>query len=83
MNAEQRGMQTDMNTNCLEGWKCPGCGQSDAFFVNAVINVLITDSGTEHIEGVEEHYDDETFCRCFDCDREGKVSDFAEKSVNA
>ena len=70
------------NTNCLEGWKCPGCGQDEAFFVSAVINMLLTDDGTEHVGGADAYYDDESFCRCFDCDEEGKVSDFAPNSVH-
>lgn len=66
------------NTNCLKGWECPECKQSDAFLVSAVVNILLMDDGSEPVEGADEYYDDETFCRCFDCDFEGKVRDFNE-----
>lgn len=60
--------------------KCPKCKQSAAFIVTAKINILLTDSGSEHIEGADEYYDSESFCRCFDCDCEGKVKCFTTES---
>ncbi len=43
-----------MNTNCLKGWKCPDCGQSTAFHVVSVHTVILTDEGTEPLNGNEE-----------------------------
>lgn len=70
-----------MNTNCLEGWRCPECGQCDEFKVSAVQTVTLTDEGTGPVDNADAYYDDESFCMCARCEHEGKVSDFAVNSV--
>jgi hypothetical protein len=35
------------NTNCLEGIRCPKCGQKDRFFIHASITAEVTDDGAE------------------------------------
>lgn len=41
--------------NYLKGWECTKCKQSAAFIVSAKINILLTDSGSERIEGADEY----------------------------
>lgn len=46
------------NTNCLKGWKCPRCTQSMVFHVLAIHTVILTDDGTEPLDGSESYTDD-------------------------
>ena len=55
-----------MNTNCLEGWKCPKCGQEDEFRVTAVTTVRLIDNGIDDEEGGFE-YNEDSPARCPEC----------------
>ena len=65
------------NTNCLEGIRCPRCKQQDLFYINARVEVDVTDNGTGDERG-EYFWDDQSPCRCADdtCDRRGVLGDF-------
>jgi len=70
-----------MNMNCLEGIKCPGCGQTDEFLVYASMWVSLTDDGTDpHADSVDNmggtEYDENSPTRCPKCDYEGELGEF-------
>jgi len=67
-----------MNTNCLEGKRCPKCGHEDEILVYASMWVSLQDDGTDpfadstkHCRGVE--YDDYSGARCPKCGYEGTL----------
>ena len=66
------------NTNCLEGIRCPECGQEDGFYIDVVIHatVYMTDNGYDEESGAEMDWDDDAFMRCGDCDHSGQARDF-------
>ena len=35
------------NTNCLDGVRCPGCGNQDHFLITATVTARVTDDGAE------------------------------------
>jgi len=37
------------NENCLEGIRCPQCGQEDCFKITALITCNVTDDGSEPV----------------------------------
>lgn len=63
-----------MNTNCLEGFKCPSCGNEDGFYIAGSALFHVTDDGTSTYEEVE--WEDDSFARCAKCGREADVSYF-------
>jgi len=65
------------NTNCLEGVRCPRCGYEDAFLINALVTVLVTDDGTED-QGGDYEWDGDAYCACADCKFAGRLRDFWE-----
>jgi hypothetical protein len=62
------------NTNCLEGIKCPACGNEDSFRITATSVFTVTDDGTDHYRDVE--WDDDSSAECTECLRHGNVKDF-------
>jgi hypothetical protein len=66
---------TTNNTNCLEGVKCPKCGQEDAFKIEGSCIFTVTDDGTED-EGNSHEWDDTNYCECPECGHHGTVGDF-------
>ena len=62
------------NTNCLEGVKCPECGQEDKFEVAGQCLFVVTDHGAEAKGDIE--YNDHRFAVCPVCDFEGTWGDF-------
>jgi hypothetical protein len=62
------------NTNCLEGIKCPDCGNEDRFFIAGETVFTVTDDGTEDHGDIA--WDDDSYTRCPECDREGALKDF-------
>ncbi len=50
------------NTNCLEGIKCPQCGNGAHFRIEAVIVCHVTDDGSEPTG--DHHWDKDSFCHC-------------------
>lgn len=67
------------NTNCLENVCCPKCGQEDRFMIAANIIAEVTDDGADVASpkyGSGFEWDEESYCRCPECDCEGKLKDF-------
>lgn len=67
-----------MNTNCLEGFKCPQCGQDEQFRIVAQVVVLVTDNGVvDTLHGHE--WDDESPVTCDACEYGGTVGHFTKE----
>lgn len=62
------------NSNCLENWCCPDCGNEEKFEVAAMSTFTITDDGTDEFGDVE--YDGNSHATCPDCGKTGTVNDF-------
>jgi hypothetical protein len=65
-----------MNNNCLEGIKCPSCGSEGPFFIEAKIQVLMWDSGSECNIYTYHLWDGASYMRCYECDKDGPAQDF-------
>lgn len=64
------------NTNCLEGIKCPDCGNEESFRIAARTIATVTDDGTEDYGDME--WDDDSYAECAACLRHGTLKDFRE-----
>jgi len=62
------------NTNCLEGIRCPECGQTDRFEIVGTAVFDVTDDGTDNFHNVE--WDNESSTCCPDCGHRGKLDEF-------
>lgn len=66
------------NNNCLEGFRCPACGQVDQFKIATTLAgfVVMSDDGTveESIESID--WGDDDSCMCTDCGYDGVVNNF-------
>jgi Zn ribbon nucleic-acid-binding protein len=71
----KRITKTSKNTNCLEGMKCPKCGQEDSLKIAATCIFTVTDDGTED-DGNDREWADTNYCECPDCGHHGTVADF-------
>ncbi len=63
-----------MNTNCLEGMRCPNCKSEGPFDIYAHSTFVFTDDGTDEFGDVE--WDDDSPCECKECNFEGIAGDF-------
>lgn len=63
-----------MNTNCLEGFKCPKCGHEDRFDIESTSIFTMTDDGEDSHFDVE--WEDHSYCKCGSCDFASTVSHF-------
>lgn len=65
-----------MNENCLEGVRCPECGQEDSFWIEARALCKVFDDGIEESQDFE--WDENSFCMCSNsnCKFIAKVKDF-------
>lgn len=63
------------NTNCLEGFKCPECGQDESFFIGIQTLIRLYDDGSEDVP-TDTEYNDSNYCRCTNCDYESTVGVF-------
>lgn len=64
--------------NCLKGFKCPNCGADFEFVIEAKASFTVRDDGTDY-DYSDVEWDDDSFCRCGSCGKQGKVKDFTEK----
>ena len=63
------------NTNCLEGIRCPDCGNEDEFRIECHVVMKVTDDGVMDSAGDVE-WDEDSWCFCPQCEREGKLALF-------
>ncbi len=64
------------NTNCLEGIRCPACGQEDRFRITALITCVVTDNGSEPLG--DHEWDGESSTQCPQCGFNGKLNEFSK-----
>jgi hypothetical protein len=60
----------------LENIRCPNCGNSDKFFVEATITAEITDDGAEPAAYGGYEYDEKAHASCPDCSFAGPWREF-------
>jgi len=63
------------NENCLEGIKCPACGNEDVFRIGVTTTAIVTDDGAE-VEHGEMEWDKDSHAECANCLERGKLSHF-------
>lgn len=63
------------NVNCLEGIRCPACGNEDRFLIEATLIMVVTDDGTMPVSG-DICWDDDSYAECSDCRVPAKLGDF-------
>ncbi len=64
-----------MNTNCLEGIKCPKCGSEGPFVVEVTTQVMLHDEGSEDYNS-DVRWDGDSYIRCVECDHDGQAKEF-------
>lgn len=64
------------SVNCLEGIRCPNCGQADRLFITATIRADVTDDGADIADGSGMHWDDASLAICPECDMDGPLAEF-------
>ena len=69
-----------MNSNVLEGYRCPECGQEDRFFITAPAVLEVTDDGIDLRLGQAYEWYDENHCECPDCSYSGEVKTFLQEA---
>lgn len=67
------------NTNCLEGIRCPACGQEDRFKITALITCVVTDNGSEPLG--DHEWDSESSAQCPECGFNGKLKEFSKPTA--
>lgn len=65
------------NSNCLEGIRCPRCGQNDAFDIGATVTLRVTDAGWTAEESQDAEWDEKSRITCPDCNTTGTIRDFS------
>ena len=63
-----------LNTNCLQGFCCPACGQSARFRISILTVAVVTDDGVHDTGDME--WDSSSPCTCDECDHSGIVAGF-------
>jgi DNA-directed RNA polymerase subunit RPC12/RpoP len=71
------------NTNCLEGIKCPHCGNEHRFFIRAAVTAEVTDEGADIAPAGrgDIEWDDESGIQCPTCEKTGTVGEFSSKEA--
>ena len=69
-----------LNTKCLAGLACPGCGAPGPFRIAASCWATVTDAGVGNVE--ELAWDDDSPCRCHDCGHTGIVLGFRQPTAS-
>jgi hypothetical protein len=62
------------NSNCLEGVRCPQCGQEKRFLITATITCDVTDDGSE--PAGDHCWDDDSLTHCPGCECQGPLKEF-------
>lgn len=61
------------NDNCLEGIRCPRCGQEEHFEITALVTCHVTDEGSEPTG--DHHWDEDSITRCPECGFQGALKE--------
>jgi hypothetical protein len=69
------------NDNCLEGIRCPACGNEAEFHIAVHCVVTVTDEGVD--DATDHVWDDDSYTRCPDCDEDGELAEFRGQGLNA
>jgi DNA-directed RNA polymerase subunit RPC12/RpoP len=64
------------NENCLEGIRCPKCGNEDRLFIVATILADVTDDGADIARHTDMEWANSSPARCPDCGETGPLSNF-------
>jgi hypothetical protein len=64
------------NDNCLEGIRCPQCGNEDRLLIVTTVLAEVTDDGADIAGGSDMQWDDASMTRCPECDRDGPLKEF-------
>lgn len=70
--------EKDINTNCLEGMRCPKCKSIEPFRITAKCTATVYDSGVDETEEFE--WEDDDYCECVECKHAATVKDFEIKN---
>ncbi len=71
--------ETNPNSNCLDGKRCPKCASYGPFEVVVSMRVLLYDSGSDDAEDGSIEYDDDALAVCYACRYQGKFGDFNDR----
>lgn len=66
-----------LNSNCLEGMRCPRCKSLGPFKIACTVLATFSDEGGEDHEGHD--WGNQSYCECVDCRHESTVADFQIK----
>jgi hypothetical protein len=69
------------NSNCLEGIRCPACGNNEVFHISTRSLATVTDEGVD--DATDHEWDDDSYTRCPECDEDGELSEFRGQSIDA
>jgi hypothetical protein len=69
------------NENCLEGIRCPQCGNEDRLLIVATILADMTDDGADVADGSDWDWDDESLAVCPECGQDGPLGEFRHPAV--
>ena len=64
------------DTNCLQGIRCPECGQEDRFEIEIKVMVEVTDEGTGDFTSNVGDWEDSSYIACKECRHPGTVAEF-------
>jgi predicted RNA-binding Zn-ribbon protein involved in translation (DUF1610 family) len=73
------GNDDEGNTNCLQGKRCPKCGQNEHFDIEVRRIVTLYDEGINDDDCAHTDYDDTSSATCPDCGHADKWGNFDAK----
>jgi hypothetical protein len=68
-----------VNTDCLEGIRCPDCGNEEAFYIETSAVMYVTDDGAE--SRGDTSWNDDSHTQCAQCELSGKLATFRVAST--
>lgn len=77
----QKFPRLQRKANCLTDIACPGCGNREEFRIEMKSMFTLRDDGTDGYEDTE--WGQGNYCRCGQCQHEGKVRDFTFPGLEA
>jgi hypothetical protein len=70
-----------INTNCLEGLRCPNCRSSGPLYIEVNTTALVFDNGVEETQ--DHEWTPESACRCSCCGYSETIASFDAKKGGA